>query len=401
MSQDQPQPPIEDKGDEMKDEVSPNVANTELPISSEEISLEADEWGDIGDEASIQPTTEPRPSPTEVRRQPTPPNTSAAPSPQEVWQQVQPALKTQTIQVLRSTIRLLEGAVEKLEAPPAPPKPPATSSKSTPPSTSATTPSENSATPDEGESLINRVAVSVVEFWDQSRPWREQVQARWRQLLVWVRSRLPESANKKLSDPALSGVIIGSVFILFWIVSSILSPNPAPQVAVAPTPPTPIQKAPSPASSPIPLTSPTPSPSIAPEIKAPEPQKTVEPVPLPTPIPSPSPTPTLILTPEQKLIAAIQDQVAEVSDRYADGLIRSVQANFKSSRLTVKVSNDWYSLPRSQQDQVAAEMLRRSQELDFSNLEITDTEGTLLARSPVVGSTMVILKRTNSSTEVA
>jgi hypothetical protein len=399
MSQDQPQPPIEDKGDEMKDDVSPNVANSELPIFSKEISLEADEWGDIGDEVPIQPPPESQPS-SEIERQPTPLNTSDSPSPQEVWQRVQPVLKTQTIQVLRSTIRLLEGAVEKLEAPPAPSKSTVTPSKTSTPSAPTATPSENSSAPVAGESLVNQVAVSVVEFWDQSRPWREQVQARWRQLLTWVRSRLPAAANQKLSDPALSGAIIGSVFILFWIVSSILTPAPAPQVAVAPTPPTPVQKAPLPTSSPTPLASPAPSPSIAPEIKTPEAPKPVAPAPLPTPISSPSPTPTLTLTPEQKLIAAIQDQVAEVSDQYADGLIRSVQANFKSSRLTVKVGDDWYGLPRSQQDQVAAEMLRRSQELDFSNLEITDIEGTLLARSPVVGSTMVILKRTNSPAEV-
>jgi len=45
----------------------------------------------------------------------------------------------------------------------------------------------------------------------------------------------------------------------------------------------------------------------------------------------PTPTPTLELTPEQNLIASIENQVAEITDRYADGLIQSIQANFQSS----------------------------------------------------------------------
>jgi len=43
-----------------------------------------------------------------------------------------------------------------------------------------------------------------------------------------------------------------------------------------------------------------------------------------------TPTPTLELTPEN-LIASIENQVAEITDRYADGLIQSIQANFQGS----------------------------------------------------------------------
>jgi hypothetical protein len=75
------------------------------------------------------------------------------------------------------------------------------------------------------------------------------------------------------------------------------------------------------------------------------------------------------------------------------GLIQSVQANFRVSRLTVKVGDGWYELSEPQQDNLANEMLRRAQELNFSKLEITDPEATLLARSPVVGTEMVILQR--------
>jgi len=120
-----------------------------------------------------------------------------------------------------------------------------------------------------------------------------------------------------------------------------------------------------------------------PELKAPEQPQPVEVEPPPTPE----------LTPEQSLISAIQNQVAEVTQQYGNGLIRSIEANFLASRLIVKVNNGWYDLKESQQNKLADEILRRSKGLDFSKLEITDLNGTLLARSPVVGPNMVILKR--------
>jgi hypothetical protein len=120
-----------------------------------------------------------------------------------------------------------------------------------------------------------------------------------------------------------------------------------------------------------------------PELKAPQPPQPVEVVQPPQPE----------LTPEQSLVAAIQQQVAEITERYGNGLIQSIDANFLASRLMVKVSDRWYSLKESQQNKLADEILRRSRELDFSRLEITDLEGTLVARTPVVGSNMVILKR--------
>lgn len=100
-----------------------------------------------------------------------------------------------------------------------------------------------------------------------------------------------------------------------------------------------------------------------------------------------------MLTPEQTLIAAVENQVAEVSNRFASGLIRSIQADFKSSSLSVKVSDDWFNLEPSQQDKLAADMLERSRSLDFSHLYVIDSQDKLVARNPVVGTEMVILRR--------
>ncbi|MGB6297033.1 MAG: hypothetical protein WBF90_12745 [Rivularia sp. (in: cyanobacteria)] len=107
------------------------------------------------------------------------------------------------------------------------------------------------------------------------------------------------------------------------------------------------------------------------------------------------------LTPEETLIAAIQKQVGEISlnlkdsnsDRTFSEIIESIQANFLNSNLTIKINNYWYSLEKKQQNNLAAEILQRSQELDFTHLEITDLQGKLIARNPVVGTEMIIFKR--------
>ena len=113
-------------------------------------------------------------------------------------------------------------------------------------------------------------------------------------------------------------------------------------------------------------------------------------------------SPPRLLTPEETLIAAIQNQVGEISftskedksgNRTFAGIIESIKANFLDSNLTIKINNEWFSLEKSQQDNLAAQILQRSQELDFTHLEITDLQGKLIARNPVVGTEMIIFKR--------
>jgi hypothetical protein len=195
---------------------------------------------------------------------------------------------------------------------------------------------------------------------DRLLPSFRSVQAFWDNTLVKIRALLPDAWNNKLSDWALTGAIAGIVTILL-VTTAALLPETPDQLAKAP--PNSIE--------------------APPKLVAPEPPEPVEVEPPPAPE----------LTPEQSLIAAIQTQVAEITDQYGNGLIQSIEANFLGSRLIVKVSDGWYDLQEPQQNKLADEILSRSQELDFSKLEITDLEGTLLARSPVVGSNMVILKR--------
>ncbi|MEH1823143.1 MAG: hypothetical protein V7L31_29390 [Nostoc sp.] len=265
--------------------------------------------------------------------------------PQKPYQRVQPFWKAKIIQLLQGTIGVLEVTVEKLETAP----PPGTEEK-----------------PD----------------------FFQQLQLRWDGLLRTIRLFLPSNLSTKLSDIALTGIVTGVAVILVWATTTVLTAKPT-EIATVP----PVEEVPIPTS-----TITTPPESVAPEPQPPEeitpPEVQITPpTPEPEPEPIPTPTPIVELTPEQALIAAIENQVAEISDRIASGLIKSIQANFRTSNLTVKISDDWYTLKESQQDKLAAEILQRSQELDFTHLEITDSQNRLIARNPVVGTEIVIFKR--------
>lgn len=255
----------------------------------------------------------------------------------EISNRVQATLKTQSIKALRGTIQALQGVLEKLEA-----EPPA--------------------------GTLQQTATGATQsFFDKLQNW-------WSAALRKIRSLLPKNLSSKLSNTALTTIIAGISLIVIWTTSALLSGKPPEVVSV----------------SAFEQVS-TPTITTPPELTAPAAPEPIEVTPLPQL--EPTPTPTLELTPEQNLIASIENQVAEISARYADGLIQSIQVNFQGSHLTIKVGNDWYNLKQSQQDNLAARMLERSKELDFSHLEITDPQGTVLARSPIVGTDIVILKR--------
>jgi hypothetical protein len=169
----------------------------------------------------------------------------------------------------------------------------------------------------------------------------------WNRVLPQIRRLLPASLQQ-LPNFVLTGAIATLLILLLWITPSLFFHKPPTQIATSPPPP----------SSP---TSPSP------------------------PLPQPP-------------IALIQDQVAEITNQYANGLVQSVQANFQASRLTVNVSEGWYSLSENQQSNLANNLLKRTQQLNFSKLELADSEGTLVARSPVVGPEMVILRSTKPQT---
>jgi hypothetical protein len=99
------------------------------------------------------------------------------------------------------------------------------------------------------------------------------------------------------------------------------------------------------------------------------------------------------LTSEQIAIAKIQTQVSEVAKQYGESLFGSVQTDFKRGRLVVALNDEWYKLEPSQQTQLVTDLQNRSQSLNFKKLFVADAENNLIARTPVTGNEVVILRQ--------
>jgi hypothetical protein len=267
-----------------------------------------------------------------------------------LYQKNQPIWKTAIIQVLRGTIGVLETTVVKLET----------------------------ETPADTQKKTNFLS-------------------RWDGFLRTFRLFLPSNISNNVSDTVLTGIFAVIFVVTIGITTFMFIPK---SVEVATVPP--VEEV-------IPLKSviepeviPPPTPVIEPEV-IPTPTPVVEPEVIPTPVieTETTPTPVVELTPEQALLAAIENQFSDITiavknmkdKNIISQLIKPLQANFRTSDLTVKISDIWYNLEKSQQDKLAADILRRSQELNFVLLELVDFQEKIIARSPVVGNKMIIFKR--------
>jgi hypothetical protein len=191
--------------------------------------------------------------------------------------------------------------------------------------------------------------------WNVIQP---KVQRWWGATLPKIRGILPQAWNDRLTDRMMTSGAIALLVFLFWLTTSLLLPS---RPTVAKTPPAGVV---------------TRAPKVAP------------------------------LDPAK--LTAIQNQMAEVAEPYAPSpdasgldvsgldapkLIDRVRVNSNKERLIVQMGDGWYTLDSAQQDQLANDLWKRSLKLKFSQLELTDAAAKQLARSPVVGSKMVVLRR--------
>ena len=197
------------------------------------------------------------------------------------------------------------------------------------------------------------------------------------QVLGLVRSLLPSSLSQKLSDGLLTGAIASIfVFILVIIFVSVSPSKPATEVANIPIAEETEAIAPEES---LPL-------SVDPEVlensfsEAPESMEEI--------IPSPPE-----LTPEQTLIVSIQNQIDDLINQYGAGITESLRVNFPSSLLIVELNNDWYDKTEEEQDKLVNQMFQETQDLDFSKLQVINSQGRVIARSSAISSEMIILER--------
>jgi hypothetical protein len=232
----------------------------------------------------------------------------------------------------------------------------------------------------------------------------QRVLLSWDGFLRTFRLFLPSNISNNLSDLVLTEIfaviavgIIGITIFMFNYKPTEVIKIPAVEEVTVPIPMVIVSPTPEPIK--IPETTPEPEltkiPETSPEvIKTP---KTIE-------IPETIQIPVRQFTPEETLISSIEKQFSEISvstkstegETISSKLIKSIQANFRSGDLIIKISDVWFTLEKSQQNQLAADIFQRSQELDFTHLEIVDSQNNLVARSPAVGDKMVIFKRINS-----
>ncbi|WGT67668.1 hypothetical protein [cyanobacterium endosymbiont of Epithemia clementina EcSB] len=178
---------------------------------------------------------------------------------------------------------------------------------------------------------------------------------------------LPSSWNNNLSDWAIITIIV-SVLILILSTSILLFPRLL----------TPLAKNPS-------ITSKPKVVAISPPLKSPKTPQSIE------MLQSPEPR----FTPEQNLIEAIRHDIIELTNQYPEELIGLIEANFNASCLMVTLKRQWYQLTPKKQDTLANNIFRHSQHLNFRKLKMIDSQGNLIARSPVVGNKIVVFRREN------
>jgi hypothetical protein len=98
-------------------------------------------------------------------------------------------------------------------------------------------------------------------------------------------------------------------------------------------------------------------------------------------------------SPEQAFIEAIQSQLSDITSQYSDDVIQTLRVDSNRNLLIVQLNPSWYQISDDKQDRVTDRMWLQAKANHFSKLEIQDSQGGSVARSPVVGNHPVILQR--------
>lgn len=193
----------------------------------------------------------------------------------------------------------------------------------------------------------------------------------WKKGLRWVRSQLPPDLQRQLSDGVLTAIALGLLMLLLALWNPLGARQGEPVVASEPLPQTTAAE-----------------PDVDDPFAATDPTAERAAVPAPAPVVEP--------TPEQSLITDLQNRVSSISRSYGAGLIRSVEVNLPENTLGVNMAEAWYGLLGDQQNEIAQDIYAQAQGLKFGTLQLRDPEGVVVARNPVVGPNMVILRRLRS-----
>ncbi len=188
------------------------------------------------------------------------------------------------------------------------------------------------------------------------------IKSLWTRALAQFRQFLP-APIRQFSDAILAAILVTIVTVGIWFVDGFFVPSTAPSVAN--TPPTPA----------IVPTAPTAAPTAG----------------------SPASAPVIPpIDPDRAFVAAIQTQLTEITSQYPDKIVKSIGVDLARDRLIVKLDPLWYTIDEREQNSLTDRMWLQAQANHFTKLEIQDSQGVSIARSPVVGKHLIILQRRQS-----
>jgi hypothetical protein len=314
---------------------------------------------------------------------------------QQFWEKAQPILKEKSIQALlvsnRFTNHFLDNIWPKLSQ-----------------QAIAAIPASAKAKVEEQKVKVQPTLEKAQPVWEKAIVpfWQKAVVPTWMKGLGLLRQRLPENLARELTDRFMTIAIVGAIVVVYWFFSSLGSGKPtvAKQPAIPRPSATPL------AQRPMRKLPPQPSPTTAPVIKPTPKPAVIAASPKPSPVAAASPKPVPVAEPVEppKAIASkpaiptvdlatIQTQLSSSIAGIGENLVDSVQAQETTHKLSVALKEDWSGLSAANQTQVAQTLLEKSQQLKFNKLELRDNSGELVARSPLIGNDVIILKRSGNA----
>lgn len=96
---------------------------------------------------------------------------------------------------------------------------------------------------------------------------------------------------------------------------------------------------------------------------------------------------------QQQLAQSIGEALPANTNANRNGLIASLAPANNGKALTIRLDSGWYQLEPGEQEAIATALWSQRDDLKFQQLTLKDLQGKTIARNPVVGDQMVILRR--------
>lgn len=238
----------------------------------------------------------------------------------------------------------------------------------------------------------------------------------WEKTIAIIKPRLPQSFQP-LSDRTLSGIFAGTLLLILWFFSALPSGQAAtPQQNIRPEIDRSAYDKESYNDRSTSRNLPTDRPSEAPVYReSNRPKRSYDSSSVPIVdrnISTPSASPNQIIpetsiaqsnpqnsasqtselqNPESSRRLKLRQNLDIIANSLVDQAIVSIRPN--GSSLTITLSDAWYRSSEDTQTKLTNNLLITTQGQGYNQLRLEDTEGSLIARNPVVGEGMIILQR--------